>query len=125
MTREELERLRQPWPPVMEMAMRAGGCDLEPTYIEDEHGCYSTGFFRWKGKHIAITIDAGLWHLSAACNHTMGYYELKEIRYTFLPNAMFVAQVFPPREDFVNVHENCFHLWQLAPGGYAEYQKED
>jgi hypothetical protein len=19
----------------------------------------------------------------------------------------------------VNVHENCFHLWQLAPGGYA------
>jgi hypothetical protein len=38
---------------------------------------------------------------------------------------MFVAQVFPPREDFVNVHENCFHLWQLAPGGYAEYQKED
>jgi hypothetical protein len=25
----------------------------------------------------------------------------------------------------VNVHENCFHLWQLAPGGYAEYQKED
>ena len=109
----------------MEMAMRAAGCGLEPTYIEDEYGCYSTGFFCWKGKDIAITIDAGLWHLSAACNHTLGYYELKEIRYTFLPNAMFVAQVFPPREDFVNVHENCFHLWQLAPGGYAEYQKED
>ena len=125
MKKEELDKLRQPWPPVMEEAMKAMGCGLEPTYIEDEHGCYSTGFYHWKGKNIAITIDEGLWHLSAACNHTLGYYELKEIRYTFLPNDMFVAQVFPPREEFVNVSEFCFHLWQLAPGAYAEIKSND
>lgn len=46
-------------------------------------------------------------------NHTLGYYELKEIRYKFMPNNMHVAQIFPPREEFVNVHPNCFHLWEL------------
>ena len=123
-TIKELEKYRRPWPKIMEEVMRNGGCKLEPVVIEDEYGLYSTGFFHWKGKDIAITVDGGLWHLSAACNHTIGYYELKELRYEFMPDAMFVAQVFPPRSEFVNIHENCFHLWQLAPGGYAEYQKE-
>lgn len=121
MTKEELEKLRLQMPPLAtDMLFRE-----KPTCVKDEHGFYSTGCFLWKGKKIIITIDEGLWHLSVSCNHTLGYYELKEIRYTFLPNNMFVAQVFPPREDFVNLHENCFHLWQLAPGGYAEIIKED
>lgn len=32
----------------------------------------------------------------------------------FMPNDMHVAQIFPPREEFVNVHENCFHLYEMA-----------
>lgn len=43
----------------------------------------------------------------------LGYYQLKEIRYEFLPNDIHVAQIFPPREEFVNVHQNCFHLWEI------------
>lgn len=124
-TRQELEKCRQPWPPVMAAAMQAGGRSLEPVVVEDEHGVYSTGCFRWKGKFIAITIDGGLWHLSASTNHTIGYYELKELRYEFLPDQMYVAQIFPPRSEFVNLHENCFHLWQLAPGAYAEYPADN
>lgn len=46
-------------------------------------------------------------------NHTLGYYELKEIRYKFMPDSMQVAQIFPPRKEFVNLHENCFHLYQI------------
>ena len=124
MTKEELEKLRQPWPPRIEALFKEAGNSLEPISVEDEYGSYSTGYFRWKGKDIFITVDEGLWHLSASCNHTIGYYELKELRYQFMPNKMYVAQVFPPREDFVNVSENCFHLWQLAPGGYADYQED-
>lgn len=41
------------------------------------------------------------------------FHELKEVRYKFMPNDMQVAQIFPPREEFVNVHENCFHLFEL------------
>lgn len=123
-TREQLEKCRRPWPEAVVEAMKEYGgddMDFEPTVVEDDYGVYSTGFFQWKGKEIFITIDAGLWHLSASTNHTIGYYELKELRYEFMPNAMFVAQIFPPREEFVNLDQNCFHLWQLAPGAYADF----
>jgi hypothetical protein len=60
-----------------------------------------------------VTIDGGKWHLSASTNHPIGYYELKEIRYEFLPNDIRAAQIFPPREQFVNVDENCYHLFEI------------
>lgn len=82
-------------------------------HIEDQYGVYETGFFRYKGKNILINKEDDLWHLSVSANHTLGYYELKEIRYKFMPNDMQVAQIFPPREDFVNIHKNCFHLFQI------------
>lgn len=80
---------------------------------KDKYGVYSTGIFDYKGKFIVIAEEDGKWHLSVSSNHTLGYYELKEIRYMFMPNDMRVAQIFPPREEFVNIHQNCFHLWEI------------
>lgn len=101
-TREQLECCRVK-PSTTAMAATAalvgyegGEGLLTPQYIEDEHGVYSTGMFHYKGKQIIITIDDGLWHLSASANHTLGYYELKELRYEFMPDDMTVAQIFPP-----------------------------
>ena len=82
---------------------------------EDKYGVYSTGLFAYKGKNVFISVEGGRWHLSVSANHTLGYYELKEIRYKFMPNDMEVAQIFPPREEFINLHENCFHLYELTP----------
>lgn len=107
MTIEELNRYKQPYPLYFPFKIR----DEER---QDKYGIYSTGFFKYKGKSIIINNEAGLWHLSVSANHNLGYYELKEIRYMFMPNDMHVAQIFPPREEFVNVHENCFHLYELA-----------
>lgn len=125
-TKEQLELCRvKPSPTAMAATAALVGYEggeglLTPQYIEDEHGVYSTGMFHYKGKQIIITIDDGLWHLSASSNHTLSYYELKELRYEFMPDNMTVAQIFPRRESFVNLHENCFHLWQLRPGAYSE-----
>lgn len=85
---------------------------VEDTRV-DQYGTYSTGLFSYKNKIVFINNEFGHWHLSVSSNHTLGYYELKEIRYIFMPNDMNVAQIFPPREQFVNVHENCFHLFEL------------
>ena len=79
----------------------------------DEYGKYYTGTFLYKGKFIIITMDGGKWHLSASTNHPLGYNEMKELRYKFLPDNIQVAQIFPPRKEFVNIHENCYHLWQI------------
>ena len=121
MTHEELFKLKLEWPEVMAEALRMAGSVIDGVEIEDAFGCYSVGFFVYQDKFIAITIDEGHWHLSASTNHPIDYYELKELRYKFLPNAMYFAQIFPPREQFVNVHENCYHLWQIGPGSYPEY----
>jgi len=106
MTKEQLEKLRQPVPELLSKI-------FVPHEVQDEHGYYSTGLFIWKGKHIFVNLEEGKWHLSASCNHVIGYYELKELRYTFLPNSIYAAQIFPPREEFINIHENCYHLYQV------------
>lgn len=110
MTKEELKNYRREIPPQAGVLSRL----LVEDYREDAYGVYSTGFFHYKGKQIFITVEMGAWHLSVSSNHTLGYYELKDIRYRFMPNDMAVAQIFPPREEFVNIHENCFHLYEIA-----------
>lgn len=117
MDKEKMNKLRLPVPDI-----------FKPIFIsheeDDEHGHYETGFFRYKGKEVFVNIEEGLWHLSVSAKHTLGYYELKEIRYEFLPNAVRIAQIFPPREEFVNLHENCFHLWEISDDEMREAQKE-
>lgn len=102
MTKEEYERFKQDNPMC-----------LNEIKTEDKYGLYGVGWFRYKGKDVLVTIDDGKWHLSVSCNHFLGYVEMKELRYKFLPNDMMVGQMFPPREEFVNVHKNCFHLWEV------------
>ena len=106
MTREELEKIRQPLNPVLEQLF------VEHAE-EDEYGCYASGLYKFKGKMVFVNLEQGLWHLSASTDHPIGYYELKEIRYAFLPNRIHAAQIFPPREEFVNIHQNCYHLYEV------------
>ena len=56
-----------------------------------------------------------MWHVSINANHPIGYYELKDVRYQFVADHRHMAQIFPPREEFVNISENCFHLYELNP----------
>lgn len=60
--------------------------------------------------------DAGLvrWHLSIS--HPKRYpvwHEIRTARYKYLPADVFVAMLLPPLEEYVNLHENCFHLWEV------------
>lgn len=91
----------------------------------DDYGVYSTGEFKYHGCDILITIDAGRWHLSISTNHPLGYYELKSIRYKFLPDGMEIAQIFPPRQEFVNIDENCYHLWQIKDNMEQTYNHQN
>jgi len=119
MTNEELKKYKQPLP----LSVTKLPIEFVEERIEDEYGVYETGFFRYKGKEIFINKEMGLWHLSIAAKHILGYYELKETRYKFMPNDMQVAQIFPPREEFVNLHEFCFHLHELD--GHDEIKQQE
>ncbi len=66
-------------------------------------------------------------HLSIAHRYTSGlvdkggklagrlptWEEVKAVRYEFMPREMTIAMILPRPEEYVNVHENCFHLWEI------------
>jgi len=109
MTNKELNAYKRPLP----LAFAKLPIEFVEEHVEDEYGMYETGFYAYKGKVIFINKEDGLWHLSVVTKHPIGYYELKDVRYKFMPNNMHVAQIFPPRKEFVNIHENCYHLYEL------------
>jgi len=72
------------------------------------------GIFTEKELRIIVSIDGGMWHLSVS--HSTRYPtwdEIKYIRYKYLPNEITVGLLFPPKEYYVNIHPNCFHLWEI------------
>ncbi|NPV81906.1 MAG: hypothetical protein HPY52_16870 [Firmicutes bacterium] len=54
------------------------------------------------------------WHMSIS--HPDRYPtwdEIRDARYQFMPHDITVAMLLPPPEEYINIHENCFHLWQI------------
>lgn len=57
------------------------------------------------------------WHLSISCsNRYPAWEEIKDARYSLLPVGLTFAQILPPLSEYVNVHPNCFHLWEVDDG---------
>lgn len=54
------------------------------------------------------------WHLSISCaDRYPDYEEIKAARYDLVPHDVTMAMLFPPLTQFVNIHNNCFHLFQI------------
>lgn len=54
------------------------------------------------------------WHLSISCaDRYPTWEEIKDARYSLLPMGLTFAQLLPPLNEFVNIHPNCFHLWEI------------
>ena len=56
-----------------------------------------------------------LWHLSIAHRRRYPTWdEIADARYEFVPNDVMMAMLLPPMEQYVNLNEHVFHLWQIA-----------
>lgn len=54
------------------------------------------------------------WHLSISTPNALpSYKEIKEARYKFLPDEVYMAEIFPPKKEFVNTHPYCRHLYEI------------
>lgn len=62
-------------------------------------------------------------HLSISCpDRDPTWEEVAAARYALMPKAKDCVMILPPEDDYVNVHEHCFHVWRLrdlAPDGWA------
>lgn len=75
------------------------------------------GVFRDGEFAVIVSIDAGFWHMSIS--HPSRYPtfdEIRDARYKYVPDEVTMAMLFPPKAEYVNVHPNCFHLWQIKEG---------
>lgn len=87
---------------------------------------YQEGVFRMGRCCIIITIDNGMWHLSISTPEcSPSYKEIKEARYRYLPDNIYMAQIFPPTKEFVNLHPHCHHLYQIDVLGFVNYSKKE
>ena len=84
MTREELLKYRLD-------GSKSFPFHIKEQEITDKYGVYSTGVFKYKGMSLIIAIENGLWHLSVSAKFPLGYQQLKDVRYKFLPNNIQVA----------------------------------
>jgi hypothetical protein len=39
--------------------------------------------------------------------------EIADARYLFCPKTITMAMLLPPPEEYVNIHQSTFHLWQV------------
>lgn len=63
---------------------------------------------------VIISNDGGMLHLSIS--HPLRnptWEEIRNVRYKFLPDEKTFAMLLPPKNEYVNVHQYCFHLWEL------------
>lgn len=75
---------------------------------------FKPGIFTMGRCNVIVTIDDGKWHLSISTPYcSPSYKEIKEARYRFIPDDVYMAQIFPPVSEFVNIHPYCHHLFQI------------
>lgn len=50
--------------------------------------------------------------------------EIKEARYRFCPDDITMAMLLPPTEEFVNLHDTTFHLYQVDDSAIPKLQTD-
>ena len=70
-----------------------------------------------------VTVFVGVepligWHLSISHPYRYPTWdEIKAARYDLVPHDVTMAMLLPPPDEFVNIHQNCFHLHQIPNDG--------
>lgn len=66
------------------------------------------------GSKVLYSVENGKEHVSIS--HKKRYPtwdEVSYVRYKLMKPNSYVVQILPPREEYINLHENCFHLWEV------------
>ena len=68
------------------------------------------------GLVIFIASENGKWHMSCSRKDRNPYWEeIRNAWYDNVPNAEHLtgAMYFPPKSEYVNVMEHCFHIYEV------------
>jgi hypothetical protein len=73
--------------------------------------------FTWGDLRVIVGDEPRVgWHMSISTPHRLPTWEEVTLaRYEFIPDDVTMAMLLPPKEEYVNLHAFCFHLYQV-PG---------
>jgi len=85
--------------------------------ILDKNNVLKGGTYREGDLIIMVSVDAGFWHLSIShASRYPTFDEIRDARYKYVPDEVTMAMLYPPKAEYVNLHNNCFHLWEIKEG---------
>lgn len=89
-----------------------------PNWKEIHSPIANTRAFTWGIVRIIVGLESHGWHLSISTPHRYPTWdEIKAARYDHCPKHITMAMILPPVEEYVNLHEFCFHLHQIPNDG--------
>lgn len=75
-------------------------------------------WYTWGSCNVFVGLEPVGWHLSISTpNRNPTWEEIKQARYDLLPHDVTMALILPPTAEYVNIHEFCFHLYQIPNDG--------
>lgn len=79
--------------------------------------------FRLGRCFIIVALEPIGWHLSISHpDRYPSWDEIKKARYALVPDEVTMAMLLPPRNEYVNLHDNCFHLHQIKLAPMEQFQ---
>jgi hypothetical protein len=99
--------------------MKDGYKEIEPPRVLGETYVYSKAYAKGDLR-IWITRDLWggsllRWHMSiSTATRYPVWEEIRDARYALMPNNITVGMLLPPKEEYVNLHPNCFHLHEIV-----------
>mgnify|MGYP000901348226 CR=1 FL=1 len=71
---------------------------------------------------VLVGKERGRWHLSIAHPQRLPTWEeVRDARYNFTPENVTMVMILPHPEQYVNIHPNCFHLWETKDSVPGEW----
>jgi hypothetical protein len=88
-----------------------------PNWKEIHTPLVGTRAFAWGYVRVIVGEEPVVgWHMSISTPHRLPTWEeVREARYAFVPDEVTMAMLLPPRNEYMNIHEYCLHLYQV-PG---------
>ena len=71
-------------------------------------------WYQWGDVRVFSGQEPSGWHLSISTPYrNPTWEEIKQARYDLCPRDITMAMILPPTDQYVNVHNFCFHLHQI------------
>lgn len=84
-------------------------------------------WYSWGDAKAVVSKEEDLWHVSVSLPRRYPTWEeLKSAWYELVPNAENIAGaiILPRARDYVNLHPNCFHIYELKDTEVRESKLE-